>query len=491
MVYGQFYQKYKETEGTIKINVGGLKNTVAENVILKFPSTRLGKLLICDSVEAILELCDDYDADEEEYYFDRNPSLFAYVLNFYYTGKLHVMEELCAFYFSEEIEYWGISDLCVHSCCSYKYHECRANAVERDTDSLSDTFSIVALESIPTIHKDMEKFSSMWLGKHRKRLWLFLENPGYSFTSQVFAITSILVVLTSIVAMCFHSMPKYQLKEPQDPGLLTVETICIAFFTIEYLLRLVTAPSLRNFFINSLNAIDLISVLPFYSTLIVERIDENNFSLQNISRVVQVLRLMRMFRILKLARHSNGLKSLGATIRHSYDEVSLLIVFLAVGIAIFGSLIYSSEKEEEESGIVSIPVGWWWAAISMTTVGYGDTCPVTVTGKVIGCFCILFGLLMMALPVTVIFNRFTKYYRREKAINVALHNQEFKKLAAGLPYVNIRDIYVKKMRSTCIANTLSQAATVYSEKDSADSLKDSCDTNPLSPNDLNVNKFNF
>ncbi|XP_028675578.1 potassium voltage-gated channel subfamily S member 3-like [Erpetoichthys calabaricus] len=446
MVFGQFYQRTEPGKDMLKLNIGGLKKRLDCQLIRKYPHTRLGKLILCDSLEAKLEMCDDYDALHNEFYFDRNPGLFKYILNFYHTGKLHAMEGMCALCFYQETEYWGISEARIHSCCSYKYHMRWANLSDSDGSLLSDELSLVAKEDVSVIHREASKFDSMMYGTYRRRVWLLLENPEYSYTSKVFTVVSLAVIMISVFTMCVNSMPEFHRDTEEHPALQIVEVSCIIFFTCEYLARMSVTPDLKNFFLNPLNTIDFISFCPFYTTLIVENFNQHDNSFENIGRIVQVLRLMRIFRILKLARHSNGLKSLGCTIRHSFEEVGLLVVFLTVGIAIFATLMYSVEKEEEEAGLTSIPVGWWWATISMTTVGYGDICPVTIAGKIIGSFCIIFGLLMVALPVTVIFNRFSKYYRREKAIDATLWSQELKKQFTAVPNMNLRDAYVKRLQ---------------------------------------------
>ncbi|XP_057715950.1 potassium voltage-gated channel subfamily S member 3-like [Corythoichthys intestinalis] len=422
MAYGQIVRSHPPDDCFIIVNVGGFRQRMEHSVLKRFPHTRLARLLCCSSLEAILELCDDFVATEMEYYFDRNPLFFCYVLNFYLTGKMHLVDGLCVLSFCQEIEYWGIKDRYLDLCCCEKFQELLDQTEELALDQESALHSTgSSIEKLP----EADLFDGTWCADVRRSVWLRLENPSYSVSAKVIAGTSLSVVLVSIVAMCVHSVPDFRQvdhndKEVEHPGLAFFENLCVFFFSAEFLLRLAVAPSARKFLRSPLNVIDLMSIMPFYVTLAWDlgRVaEDDNSELENVGKVMQILKLMRLFRVLKLARHSAGLRSLGATLQHSGHEVGLLVIFLFVGISTFSALMHFVESESLESELRTIPICWWWATISMTTVGYGDTFPVTLAGKLIGTLCILSGLLIVALPITNIFNKFSNFYQKHCKID--------------------------------------------------------------------------
>ena len=131
-----------------------------------------------------------------------------------------------------------------------------------------------------------------------------------------------------------------------------------------------------------MNWIDLLAIIPFFVTTIMRY----GFHSESNYNFLQVIRVIRVFRIIKLSKHSVGLQILGHTLKASFRELLLLIFFLIIGIVIFSSLVYYCEHTEEATTkFVDIPTTFWWAVITMTTVGYGDMVPETPLGKVRSC----------------------------------------------------------------------------------------------------------
>jgi ABC-type phosphate transport system permease subunit len=91
----------------------------------------------------------------------------------------------------------------------------------------------------------------------------------------------------------------------------------------------------------------------------------------------------------------------------------MFFFFLLIAMVIFSSAAYYAEAGEETSQLKSIPGAFWWAIVTMTTVGYGDVTPVGVWGKLVGTLCVIAGVLTIALPVPVVVANFNNFYRHE------------------------------------------------------------------------------
>lgn len=192
-----------------------------------------------------------------------------------------------------------------------------------------------------------------------------------------------------------------------------IECLCNAWFTFEFFVRFIACPNKCDFVKSSVNIIDYVATLSFYIDLILAKFAKH---LEN-ADILEFFSIIRIMRLFKLTRHSSGLKILIQTFRASAKELTLLVFFLVLGIVIFASLVYYAERIQAnpENNFHSIPLGLWWALVTMTTVGYGDMVPKTYVGMFVGALCALAGVLTIALPVPVIVSNFAMYYSHTQA----------------------------------------------------------------------------
>jgi potassium voltage-gated channel Shab-related subfamily B member 1 len=223
---------------------------------------------------------------------------------------------------------------------------------------------------------------------------------------------SLLFIVASLISLPLSTMP--QLYECCDKEGNTIDV-----FYLE-----LASPSKRRFLMGILNAIDLLVIVTYFISLVLDHLSLNVQQFVSVRRIVLVLRVLRILRILKLAKHSVGLQSFGYTLQRSYREFGLMMMFIAIGVMIFSTLVYFAEKDIEYSGFITIPDAFWWAIVTMTTVGYGDMVPHTAFGKVIGAMCSISGVLVIALPIPVIVNNFSLFYQEQTRRQKALENRK-------------------------------------------------------------------
>uniref|UniRef100_A0A673VHZ9 Potassium voltage-gated channel modifier subfamily G member 4 n=2 Tax=Suricata suricatta TaxID=37032 RepID=A0A673VHZ9_SURSU len=398
----------------VLVNVGGRRYALPWSTLDEFPLSRLSKLRSCRSHEEIAQLCDDYDEASQEFFFDRSPSAFGMIVSFLAAGRLALLRETCALAFREELAYWGIEEARLDRCCLQE--------LLRKLEQLSELRQQEALQ-LRREARHPARDPSRW-GVFMNWLRDMVENPRSGLPGKVFACLSILFVATTAVSLCVSTMP--DLRAEEDKGecsqkcysIFVVETVCVAWFSLEFCLRFVQARSKCQFFQGPLNIIDILAISPYYVSLAVSgepgeagaRPGGGSY-LEKVGLALRVLRALRVLYVMRLARHSLGLQTLGLTVRRCAREFGLLLLFLCVAVTLFSPLVYVAENE---SGRVleftSIPASYWWAVISMTTVGYGDMVPRSVPGQMVALSSILSGILIMAFPATSIFHTFSHSY---------------------------------------------------------------------------------
>ncbi|XP_026553085.1 potassium voltage-gated channel subfamily G member 1 [Pseudonaja textilis] len=428
---GVFYQRAKrlhpgkdlyesvhpeERKHHIIINVGGFKYLLPWTTLDEFPMTRLGQLKFCNNFDDILNICDDYDVTCNEFFFDRNPGAFRTILTFLRAGKLRLLREVCALSFQEELLYWGIEEDSLEWCCKRRYLQKMEEIAEMN--ETEDEF--VDCEN-PSEATARETKASLCM----KKLQDMVEKPQSGIPGKVFACLSVLFVTVTAVNLSISTMPG--LREEEERGecsqmcynIFIVESVCVGWFSLEFILRFIQAPSKFIFLRHPLTLIDIIAILPYYITLLLDsasvssnkKPSSGNIYLDKVGLVLRILRALRILYVMRLARHSLGLQTLGLTARRCTREFGLLLLFLCVAIALFAPLLYVIENEMADSQeFTSIPACYWWAVITMTTVGYGDMVPRSIPGQVVALSSILSGILLMAFPVTSIFHTFSRSY---------------------------------------------------------------------------------
>ncbi|XP_049639167.1 potassium voltage-gated channel subfamily C member 2 isoform X4 [Suncus etruscus] len=398
---------------------------------------------------------DPLGAGGREFFFDRHPGVFASVLNYYRTGKLHCPADVCGPLFEEELAFWGIDETDVEPCCWMTYRQ------HRDAEEALDIFETPDLiggggggagGGDPGDDEDPPDPAAKRLGiddpaglggpdgkagrwrRLRPRMWALFEDPYSSRAARFIAFASLFFILVSITTFCLETHEAFNIvknkTEPvingtsvlqyeieTDPALTYVEGVCVVWFTFEFLVRIVFSPNKIEFVKNLLNIIDFVAILPFYLEVGLSGLSSK--AAKDVLGFLRVVRFVRILRIFKLTRHFVGLRVLGHTLRASTNEFLLLIIFLALGVLIFATMIYYAERvgaqpndpsASEHTQFKNIPIGFWWAVVTMTTLGYGDMYPQTWSGMLVGALCALAGVLTIAMPVPVIVNNFGMYY---------------------------------------------------------------------------------
>jgi hypothetical protein len=275
-------------------------------------------------------------------------------------------------------------------------------------------------------------------------LWTLLNEPSSSWLAWLLTIFMLVVIVCSCATFVLETLPSVHGRHKDI--FLGIEMTCVIFFTIEFVLRLGSCPALVPFCKDFLNWIDLASIIPFY----IERTLDNNAA--DGLATLRLIRLVRVFRLLKLGRHSAALQVYAGTLRQSVRPMTTLIMFVVCGVVIIASIMYYVERGKfacpcgrtddkwcsdgvecvnatetgywviqvgdqppAKSGFQDIPSTMYFALVTMTTVGYGDVKPVTALGQMLAsCFCV-FGVVIIALPISVISANFkTLFFEAEQ-----------------------------------------------------------------------------
>jgi voltage-gated potassium channel len=247
----------------------------------------------------------------------------------------------------------------------------------------------------------------------RHRVHVILDGGGNDATVRFVHRLLIALVLLSVVSVVMESVPEYGRRFHSIFSL--IEYIAVTGFTIEYLLRLWSAPDYTPytdrsatgarlaFIVSGSAIIDFLTILPFYLSLV-------------IPADLRVMVLLRLLRFFKLARYSAGIRTMVAVMEAERKAL------IATSILLFGAVLFSAtamhiaERAAQPDNFGSIPAAMWWAIVTITTVGYGDVTPITLAGRIIASLTMVTGYVMLGLPVGIVATAFTEEIHRRQFV---------------------------------------------------------------------------
>ncbi|MAF10196.1 potassium channel protein [Candidatus Poribacteria bacterium] len=228
------------------------------------------------------------------------------------------------------------------------------------------------------------------------------------------------LIVANITGMCLATMQ--QVHSTLNTIILDIDKIALYVFTAEYLLRLwscTTEPPYERAILGRLRfartpmlLIDMAAILPFWiSAGIAAGLIPAFIS----ADTQHALLLLRILRIIKIARYFESVRTLGNVISSKHEELSIAALAEVILLIVSSSLLYFVEHDLQPEKFSSIPAAMWWGMSTLTTVGYGDIIPISPFGKFLAMAISLIGITMFAVPMGILGSGFVEEMERKRA----------------------------------------------------------------------------
>ena len=212
-----------------------------------------------------------------------------------------------------------------------------------------------------------------------------------TLAGRIFDMAVLWLVVLSVTSVILHSVDSIRAR--YDSLFKAIEWSFTILFTIEYALRLYSAPNRMRYATSFFGIVDLLAIAPSYVGLF--------FTGTQHLLIVRILRLLRIFRIFQMGHFVREGSIVASALRASRAKIIVFLVFVAVSAVLMGALMYMVE-EDSNPRISDIPDGIYWAIVTLTTVGYGDTIPVTDLGRILASIVMILGYGIIAVPTGIV-----------------------------------------------------------------------------------------
>lgn len=216
---------------------------------------------------------------------------------------------------------------------------------------------------------------------------------------KLFDVVLLIAIIASVAVIMLDSV--VALKVVYGRLFFYAEWVFTLLFTLEYALRLYSAPNRQRYAFSFFGVVDLLALLPSYLSIL--------FVGTQYLLVVRILRILRIFRVFKLKSYMHQAGFLASAFKTSQHKISVFFLSLLLLVTIFGSILYVVEGVE--NGFTSIPRSIYWAVVTLTTVGYGDISPQTPLGQAIASLVMITGYAIIAVPTGIFTAELTRTMR--------------------------------------------------------------------------------
>ena len=263
---------------------------------------------------------------------------------------------------------------------------------------------------------------SLWLKRRRRVSEIIEVGTADDFVSRAYDFTGTAIVIINLIVTVMYTFNRMEAQ--YGPLLLTIEAFTVAFFAVDYGLRVWTAQFIRpgmperravwKYMTSFTGVVDLLSWLPYYLP----------FFFPAGAAVFRILRVVRIFRLFQINAYYDSLNVIGEVINSKRQQLFSSVFIILVLMLASSLCMYSLENEAQPEVFSNAFSGIWWSVSTLLTVGYGDIYPITIPGKIMGIFISFLGVGMVAIPTGIISAGFVDQYSRLKRMSEYAHEDD-------------------------------------------------------------------